>query len=238
MSTRISDLIPQVRHHLIEETGTSNPYWSDQELTDISIRGIKDLWRSITDLKQEHYCTIDRDHVVLNSGDDKLSGVPQDVHKIYMIEPRDLSENGSNHGLLFKPLPYNNNTFQLARSKAPIDPLNDTIYYALRGAGSPATLTVVDIAPKVTATVQIAFTYIPTLPVLTGADQVPIPGEADQALIAWTVAFARAKERDDRSPDTAWIQVYSVEKGSLLQSLGLRQYQEPSYVEAEFMEYW
>ncbi len=56
--------------------------------------------------------------------------------------------------------------------------------------------------------------------------------------MAWTVAFARAKERDDRSPDPNWLAVYATEKSHLLESLGLRQYQEPTYVEAIYNNYW
>jgi hypothetical protein len=238
MSTLIRDLIPIVRERLIELEGTTGSFWSDDELTNLAILGLRDLWRSIVDLKQEHFCIIDTEHVTLEANATQLAGIPQDVHKIYMIEPRDLSVNGSNHGLLFKPLPYNNGTFQLARSKDPIDPTNDTIYYALRGAGSPVGADIIDIAPKVTSQVKIALTYIPTLGKLTADNKVPIPGEADNAIISWTVAYARAKERDDRSPDPSWLAVYATDKASLLQALGLRQYQDPSYVEALWQEYW
>jgi hypothetical protein len=86
--------------------------------------------------------------------------------------------------------------------------------------------------------VSLRFVYVPTLATMTAASTVPIPGEADNALIAWTVAYARAKERDDRSPDPGWLTVYATEKQHLLQSLGLRQLQEPEYVKAMFEEYW
>lgn len=238
MSTLISSLIPVIRDRLIEPEGTTGSFWSDSELTAIAILGIRDLWRDIVDLKQEHFCVIDTEHVSLEAQATQLSGVPQDVHKIYMIEPRDLTEQGSNHGLIFKPLPYNDNTFQLARSQVAIDPANDTIYYALRGAGSPVGADIIDVAPKVSSQVRIALTYIPTLGVLNGDNKVPIPGEADNAIISWTVAYARSKERDDRSPDPAWLNIYATDKAHLLQSLGLRQYQDASYVTAMWEEYW
>lgn len=237
MSTLVKNLIPIIRDRLIESE-TTGEFWSDNELINLEILGIKDLWRSIADLKQEHFLTIDTEHVTMEANMSTLSGIPPDVHKIYMIEPRDLSINGNNHGLLFKPLEYNNNLFQLARSQQAIEPQNDTIFYALRGHGSPAGLTAIDVAPKVSGQVRIAFTYVPTLPLMNGNSKIPIPGEADSALIAWTVAYARAKEREDRSPDPAWISVYSTEKANLLQSLGLRQYQEPSVVDALWQEYW
>lgn len=238
MSTIIRDLIPIVRDRLIEPEGTTGSFWSDSELVTMAILGIRDLWRDVVDLKQEHFCVIDDEHVTLEASATKLSGIPQDVHKIYMIEPRNMTANAPNVGLMFKPLEYNKNLFQLARTQSPIDPQNDTIFYALRGQGAPASAYIVDVAPKVTSQVLISFTYIPTLGTLTEDSKVPIPGEADNAIIAWTVAYARAKERDDRSPDPAWMSVYATEKSHLLQSLGLRQYQEPSYVEAMWEEYW
>lgn len=236
MATFLKDLLIPVRSNPLLETTAK--FWSDDELINIMVRGVKDLWRDIVDLKQEHYITTDIENVVLPASASSLQGVPADVHKIYMIEPKDLSENGSNHGLLFKPLPYNNNTFQLARSRDAIDPANDTIYYAIHGQGSPVNAPNIVVAPKVTSQVPLSFTYVPTLPAMDGNSKIPIPGEADNAIIAWTGAFARAKEREDRSPDPAWLAIYSTEKQHLLQSLGLREYQEASYIEAMFSEYW
>jgi len=235
MATQITTLIPYVRSHLVETTAK---FWSNAELVELMIRGIRDLWRDIVDLKQEHYLTVDITNVSLAANATQLTGVPADVHKVYMIEPRDLTVNGSSHGLLFKPLEYNSNQFQLARSRDAIDPVNDTIYYAITKQGAPYNVPVILTAPKVTSAVNIAFSYVPTLGALTDTDYIPIPGEADNACIAWTVAFARAKEKEDRSPDPAWLSIYATEKAHLLQSLGLREYQEPSFVEAVWVEYW
>jgi hypothetical protein len=235
MASIFSDLLPAVRAHLDETTAI---FWTDDELYSHMFKGSRDLWRSITDLKQEHYVTIDTTNVSLQPNTGQLTGVPSDVHKIFMIEPLDLTVNGANHGLFFKPLKYNSHIFQQARSQSAKEPQNDTIFYDIFQAGAPVGPPVIVVAPKVTSPVALNFVYIPTLPALAKSSKVPVPGEADQAIIAWTVAYARAKERDDRSPDAAWIQVYSTEKQNLLQSLGLREYQEPSYVEAEFAEYW
>lgn len=235
MATQISALITLARQHLIEPTAN---FWSDSELTSHAISCVRDLWRDIADLKQEHFLTKNVSNVTLPANSSVLVGVPADVHKIYMIEPLDLTVNGSNHGLLFKPLPYNDNLFQLARSQAAIDPQNDTIFYALSGQGSPVDAPIIDCAPKVTSTVKLNFVYVPTLAGMTKDSPVPIPGEADNAIVAWMVAYARAKEREDRAPDPLWLTVYSTEKAHLLQSLGLRQYQEPEYATAMFAEYW
>jgi hypothetical protein len=235
MSSLFSDLILPIRNHLVEPTAK---FWTDAELTALEIAGARDLWRDVVDLKQEHYLTVDATNVSMVANATSLTGVPADVHKVYMIEPRDLSVNGSNHGLLFKPSEYNDQTFQLARSRDAIDPTNDTIYYAVTQQGAPVAAPTILVAPKVTSTVLLSFSYVPSLGTLTASSTLPVPGEADNAIIAWTVAFARAKEREDRSPDPAWLSVYATEKAHLLQSLGLRQYQEPSYVNATFSEYW
>lgn len=235
MATLISEAVVIARQHLVEPTPN---YWSNTELVNLGIAGCKDLWRDVADLKQEHFLKKDTQNVTFPPNSGVLAGVPLDVHKIYMIEPRDLSENGSNHGLLFKPLPYNDNLFQLARSRSAIEASNDTIFYALSGQGSPVNATIVDVAPKVTSAVPLNFVYVPTLQPMTIDSIIPIPGEADNAVVAWIVAYARAKEREDRSPDPMWLGIYATEKAHLLQSLGLRQYQEPSYANAMFAEYW
>jgi hypothetical protein len=82
--------------------------------------------------------------------------------------------------------------------------------------------------------------YIPTLTStdMETGDANPIPGEADNAVYAWIIAFARAKERDDRSPDPNWLAVYATEKQAILTVCDPRQEQEPKYVEGMFEEYW
>jgi hypothetical protein len=235
MATLISALIPTVRDRLIE---TQPNFWGDDELVKIMSTGIRDLWRDTVDLKQEHYLTIDNTNVVLPQQSFALVGVPADVHKVYMIEPRDLTANGANPGLVFQPLGYNEERFQLARSRDAVDPTNNVIYYDIFGKGAPVNAPTIVTAPAVTSKVQISFCYVPTLGVLTPDSVIPIPGEADNALIAWTVAFALAKEAEDKMPNQGWLAIYATEKQHLLQSLGLRQYQEPLYTNAVWQEYW
>jgi len=236
MSTTIAAIRPVTRTRLIEPAAN---FWSDAELDAIAILGCRDLWRDIVNLKQEHYCVIKNDgSVTLPPNSSVIAGLPPDIHKVYMIEPINGGENQANTGLEFSPLPYNDRLFQFARSHPAIDPINDTIYWALRGQGSPSDGTIIDVAPQVTSVVPISFTYIPTLGQMNADSPIPIPGEADNAIIAWTVAYARAKEREDRQPDPGWLAIYATEKGHLLESLGVRQYQEPSYAQAVFMDYW
>lgn len=250
MATLLSSLETQARRHLNEATAS---FWSSAELVDIMNNGIKDLWRPIVDLKAEHFLVIDITNVSLaasssTTGYSTLTGVPEGgVHKIYLIEPRDLSSGSSNKGLIFVPKDFNHPWFRAARGVDAVDPSNNTIYYAMIGAGAPIDYDStppsgvnfdVAIAPQVNAAVNLTFVYVPSLRAFTASEEHPIPGEADQALINWTVAWARAKEREDSSPDPVWLAAYKTEKQNLLNSLGLRQYQEMQTVDAFFEEYW
>lgn len=233
MASLFSDILPVVRNRLIEPVPR---FWSDAELYEMMYSGVRDLWRDVVDLKQEHYLTIDVTNVSLPANQGALAGVPTDVHKIYLIEPRDLSDNGPNKGLSFWPLDYNDDFFRSARAGSAIEPTNGVIYYAIHKQGAPVGAPEILVAPKVSSSVPLAFSYVPSLGTLTPSSPVPIPGEADNAVIAWTIAFAHAKE--DRIPDMNWLTIYATEKQHLLQSLGLRQYQEPQFVHAMFEEFW
>lgn len=235
MATTISTIETLARQRLIETTAR---FWTSSELTDIIAAGVRDLWRDIVDLKGEHYLTINNTDVTFQASSSTLQGVPADVHKIYLLEALDGGDTGSNTGLTFTPLDYNHKFFQAARAMAAVDPANTTLYYAITSQGAPVGAPIIRVAPQVTTAVSVSFCYVPTLGLLTTNSVVPVPGEADNALVAWCVAFARAKEREDRSPDANWLAVYATEKQHLLQSLGIRQYQEPTYVDAIFEEYW
>jgi hypothetical protein len=235
MATKIYTIEKLVRQRLDE---ISPRFWSSDELTQIIIAGIKDLWRDGSNLKQEYFITVD-ETVTLAASTSTLSGLPTDVHKVYMIEPLDGSNDSDNYGLVFRPLDYNDDKFVAARTNDAVDPSNATIWYAVHGAGAPVGAPTIRVAPQVTSAVSIRFTYIPTVSSsLASSSDVPIPGDADNALVAWTVAYARAKERDDRAPDPGWLELYAGEKTRLMNSLGLRQLQEREVVEAVFEDCW
>lgn len=235
MATLISAIETKVRLRLVESTAR---FWTSDELVGIIEAGCRDLWRDVVDLKAEHYLVIDDTHVSMAANATELAGVPLDVHKIYLIEPRDLTDNSTNQGVVFKPLEFNHAEFQSARARSATDPSNDVIYYAIVGQGAPVGAPRIMVAPKVSSAMNVTLIYVPTLGPLTKDSPIPIPGEADNAIIAWTVAFAMAKEREDGSPDPNWLSVYATDKQHLLGSLGLRQLQEPTYAEALFQEYW
>lgn len=235
MATLLSAIETQVRRHLVETTAF---YWSSAELIDIINLGVKDLWRDIVDLKAEHFFTVDNTNVTLPASTSSLAGLPSDVHKVYLIEPRSTVSTSSFVGLTFRPKDYNHPDFQTARSRDPVQPMNEEIFYSITNAGGPVGAPTIYVAPQVSSAVTLSFVYVPTLAALTALSTNPIPGESDNALVAWTFAYARAKERDDRSPDPSWMAVYSTEKEHLLQSLGLRQVQEHLTVDAMFGDFW
>lgn len=236
MATSILEVEHLARQHLIEPTPN---FWSSDELRKLILSGSRDLWRAIVDLKAEYYLTRDNTNVSLAADTATITGIPTDVYKVYLIEPRDVSSSSSNKNLYFKPLDYNHAIFQSARTLSAIDPSDAVIYYAITGQGAPTgSGPTIYVAPQVSSAVNLSFVYVPILSIDDSSDNVPIPGEADNALAAWTVAFARAKEREDRSPDPNWLQVYATEKQNLLQSLNTRQLQEPEFVEALFEEWW
>lgn len=219
-------------------SGTLGLFWSDQELLDILVLGAKDLWRGFIDLHQDHFFTVDTIHVSLPASSDRLDGVPANVHRILSIEPRDTSPTSSTRGVVFDPQPYNSPRFKRARTLATCAPGNGpTISYAVTGAGAPVGAPTIYVAPQVDAPIPIRLVYIPTLTsALTLDDSNPVPGESDAALIAYTVAFALAKDREDNSPDPNWLAVYSTEKNSCLVASAPRQEQVPAVVTGVFDE--
>lgn len=236
MATTISTIETLARRHLEE---TTPKFWTSAELVSHIIAGIKDLWREGVNIKSELFLTYDNTNVSLAANSSTLTGVPTDVHKIYLIEPRDTTSAGSNQDLIFLPRNINSQDFRAARGRTAIDPVNDTIFFAITGAGSPVGAPTIRVAPQVNSAVNLLFVYVPTVSSsLSGASDVPFPGEADNALVAWAVAYARAKEREDRMPDPGWLDIYKAEKGNLMASLGERQLQEPEYAYAVFEPFW
>jgi hypothetical protein len=222
-------------------TGLSAPFWSSAELIDLAVLGIKDLWGHFIDLGQEHFLTIDATNVTLAPNTSTLTGVPTDVFRVYLIEPADLSSTSSARYLQFVPRDYNSADFTAARSRSLSTTVADqngssltTIFYAVMAAGPPVGTMMIAVAPMITDTLALRLVYIPTVATLTSASSNPIPGESDQAIIAYMVAFARAKEREDRSPDPNWLTIYKTERDHLMTRATPRQVQEPEVVEDFF----
>lgn len=207
-------------------------FWTDAELTDILTDGIKDLWGAILDVHGDHFITVDATNVSLAASGTSLTGVPADCFRVQTIEPRDLSESSASRSLVFVPRNYKDPMFAAARSLSAQDPGSaDVVFYHITGVGAPAAAPTIYTAPILNSTVLLRLVYNPTAVTTTNN---PIPGESDTALKAWTLAFARAKEREDRMPDPGWMAVYATEKTHLLTRLTPRQEQEPEVVEDFF----
>jgi hypothetical protein len=231
VATAVSSLLTQARRHLNETTAT---FWSDAELVDLCNKGIHDLWRRINDLYQHYFITIDSTNVTLAASSSALAGVPSDVFRVVTIEPRVLGGSNPNPGLIFKPRDYNHPDFVQARGEDAIEPLDAVLYYTLFSAGPPVSAPTIRVAPQVTSAVNLTLVYNQVLAAVTASSDNPIPGQSDNALIAWMVAYARAKERDDTAPDPEWLAIYGTEKVNLVTQLTPRTIQEPTYAEGMF----
>ena len=239
MASLLSTIETKARRHLKETTAS---FWTSAELIDLTNLGIKDLWGAIVDLHQEHFLNVNTTTVNLATSADELSGVPADTFRVHLIEPKDTSSTGTYKGVLFVPRDYNSPEFIAARTQSGQDPTQaQIIYYTLTNAGAPVAAPSVLVAPQVTSAMAagtIRFVYVPVLADVAAAGNNPIPGDSDNALIAWCVAFGRAKEREDRSPDPNWLAVYATEKQNLLTRLTPRQEQEPEVVGGLFESLW
>lgn len=220
----------------VNTSGITGPFWTEQELLDILIDGAKDLWRAIIDLHQGHFTTIDETNVSVTANTSALAGVPVDCFRVLMVEPRDLSQANTYRSMYFKPKQSHSLAFQAARSESASASANQrtVVLYDILNAGSPVAAPSIVIAPTLSYALTLRVIYVHILAALTESSDNPIPGESDNALVSWGVAWARAKERDDRMPDPAWLATYSTDKQSLLTALTPRQEQEEEIVEGLF----
>lgn len=219
-------------------SGITSPFWNDDDLVKYLIDGAKDLWRAVIDLHRNHFTTNDATNVSLVASGTSLTGVPADCFRVLRIEPRDLTQSGSFRNVVFRPKPMQGERFQYARTLGTVSPAEYEIYFDLLNAGSPVVAPSIVVAPASSSTIPLRLIYVHTLPALTEESNNPIPGESDNALIAWAVAYGRSLEREDRMPDPAWLAIYGTDKQSLLTSLTPRQEQEIEIVEDLFAPNW
>jgi hypothetical protein len=233
MATTITTLATRARRHLNETTAS---FWSDAELVDLAVMGIEDLWKAVIDVYQDYFITIDETNVSQTANSETLTGTPTDCFRIKSIEPRTLS---ANVNLIYRPLDFSHPEFLQARAEEAGEAQSIVVFYDLISSGAPTGTPVIRVAPKLSTAVLLRLVYIPTVSSsLTGASSNPIPGHSDNAVIAWIVAYARAKEREDRSPDPEWIAVYGNEKANLTKVITPRQEDEPDYAEGLFELWW
>jgi hypothetical protein len=237
MATLISALISRARIDLKETTAR---YWTDAELLDHFKTGVNDLWGAIVDLDEAHYQTTDITNVSVAASSETLTGVPADCFRVVLIEPRDLTSSSATSSVMFWPRKANSAAARNARQLSAQDPTAGLdIFYEIEGAGSPVAAPTIRITPQISSALTLRFVYIsgPASASLTTGSNNPVPGESDEALKAWMIAHARAKEREDRSPDPNWLAKYATEKQNILVRLQPRQDQEPVVVEDLFGGY-
>lgn len=232
MATTLTALETIVRRDLKETTAS---FWSSAELVQHFNDGIQNLWGAIIDLYEEHYITVDVTNVSMAADATTLTGVPADTFRVHLIEPRDTTASGSAPHVLFVPKEYNGRDFSNARAMAASDPSNGlAVYYQVTGPGYPVGTPTVQVAPKISSALNLRFVYVPGIPVKVAGDDNPIPGQSDRALHAYCMAFALAKEQEDKMPHPGWLSVYKTEKESVLQRLTPRQTQDVLVVEDLF----
>lgn len=219
-----------------DTSGLSNPFWTERELMELLIHGCKDLWRAIIDLHRGHFATIDTANVTLVAGATALTGVPADCFRVLDLEPVNTTVSGEDRYVRFWPAKYNSREFREARAQSgDAWGMDQIILYDILNAGSPVAAPSIVVGPPSTRTIALRLTYVPTLALtVSDAGTNPIPGESDNALIAWGMAYARAKAREDQAPDPSWLAVYATDKQALLTALTPRQEQESEVVDNLF----
>lgn len=233
MATLLSSLLTQVRAHLNESTES---FWSDAELLSHLNNGIKDLWRAINDNYQDYFLTLDITNVTLAANATTASGVPSDVSVVRLIGPRDRA---TYPYLTMESRSLDHPDFIAAQAQSAIDPSSlRLMYFWVSQAGAPVGAPTIHMAPTISASLPLQLGYVPTVPAKASTDSNPIPGESDQALINWTLAYGLAKQREDQQPDTGWLTMYATEKANILKAISPRQTQDVEVAEAVFEDWW
>ncbi len=232
-ATTVASLITQVRDQLVEPTPL---FWSDAELARLMNRGKNDLWRAILDLHQDHYFQINEADVVLRANKTEISGIPSDCFRIQLIEPLNTTTTGVGRFVMFIPRKFKDPEFVAARAQGVQSVGNGTciVYYQIVGEGAPNAAPTIVIAPPLDADLRVRLVFNPALPAIDETSVNPVPGESDHALVCWTIAYARAKETDTRTPDAGWLMNYATEKANILLSLTPREEQENDVIDDVF----
>lgn len=233
MATTIQTIITRARRALNETTAR---FWSDTELLDLAQMGIEDLWKAVKATNKKHLITSTTSTI---SASTPYFSAPDNIADIYGLE---VAAPDTNVNLHFKKADYFQAEFQQARFASAAEARETVVLYDIFGPGGNAASsgsTTIQIAPKLTSAVGVTLYYVPTPSSASTTSSNPIPGASDNALIAWVIAFARAREREDRAPDSEWLAVYNTEKQNLLTSvLDPRDKSEEVYVEGMFEQMW
>jgi hypothetical protein len=229
-----AELLAATRRKLLE---TSAVFWTDAEIYEQISAGVKDLWRAIANQHQDYFWA--QDATISFAADATTITAPASCTIVLGLEPADPASYPSMH---FFPTRYTDPKMTSARSASASDPGSyGTGYYAITGKGAPGgSGPTIHVAPRVSSAVLLRLIYVPTCVVFsasTASTENPIPGESDQAIVNYAVAYALCKEREDGSPDPGWLALYATEKESILTFTAPRQDDEPDVAEAVFEPY-
>lgn len=235
MPTLLSVIETEVRDALLAPSAT-DLFWSSAQLFRVLNKGIKDLHAAICQLNQSHFRTIDLTNVSQASGGTQLTGVPANVLIVHRIRPRVLADRPN---LIYVKRSYTSSDFEnaLAAGTVAADS-GGVVYYDVQDAGAPVAAPVILVAPALNSTVPLALVYAHTLADLTSSDANPIPGDSDDALVAWCVAHLMPREKESNEPDAGWLKKYATEKTKILVNLQPRDDSEPRFADAVFEDEW
>src|SRR5688572_3482178 len=222
MATLLSAIIANARQVLLEPAEVTNGQWTDAYLAGIANDGMKELWKGIIDLYHDHFITFDTTNMSIAADSNVITGVPADLFRVRMIQPRTVGPSSTNQGLIFKPRTLVHPDFVQANAYRSSVPRETTVFYAVVNAGAPVAAPAIRIAPKLSSAVLLEVQYIPTLATVALNANNPIPGESDKAIQEYVIAYALTKDREDKSPDPEHISCYATEKRNLLVALAPR----------------
>jgi hypothetical protein len=234
MATPIATLIAIARRHLNEPAEVSGGAFTDAELAALANLACNDLWRAINDNFQDYF--LEEAELIQETGADTLTDVPDDCAIVRGLEVLDQS---ARPGLVYEHKNYTHIDFARARARDDIDPSQGgKIFYHLRGQGAPVDAPQIDVAPLTTADVTLRLTYVPTLTEVDELSDNPIPGQSNNAIVAWMVGYGMAKIAEDQAPNAGWLTLYGTEKQNMLVSLTPRQSDDEDVAEAMFEDEW
>jgi hypothetical protein len=229
-------IIDNARVHLNDPNKT---FWSDAELLVHLNAGAKDCWRHVQNLLQDYFFQIIEDGTVTQDVNaTTLTIATSPTPKIYKIQGIEPVTQANYPALNYFPRKYMHPDMVRARTADAVDPGScGPAYYAIAGRGNDA-LPTIYVAPKFTAQVPIRLVFTPGIGTLLIGDANPIPGESDQALENFIVAYAKPKETDEDgagqnpgTPDAGWLAMYKAERDSMCVSLDPRQEDQPDVAE-------
>lgn len=229
MATTLSFIVTMSRDRLNEPVPR---FWSNAELLRYANRGIRDMHRQLGATHQAYFHEIST-LVTHPANGTQLTLVPTNVTIIHGLEPADMAANPS---LFYQRRDYNHPEFQSARAETAKDPSQGGIVlYAPTQAGGPVAAPVIYVAPLLSALRLLRLTFMPTVGAeLVATDPNPIPGESDNALIHWIVAYARGRQTGKQQPDDVELALYQRELDRIMAAITPRDDSEPEVVEGMF----